>query len=381
MLLKDIVRFTYFNIINFFIHPGKIQNKTLLIIKLDVIGDYILFRNFLEELKKDQKYKDYTITLLGNSAYGGLAKELDAQFVDHFIFINFKKMTRNLWYRYKIFKQMAKNGYEVVINPTYSREYNVTDSLVQVLNAKEKIGRIGTLGNIPQWQKSISDRYYTKLIPGQPGILFEFLRNKEFFEALLEKKINLKKPECVIPDKQLKLSSKYIIIFPGAGTLVRKWSTDNFSKLSKYVLDNYDYDIIILGGPNDINDANAIENNLQNSRVKNKAGKTSLIETLSIIKNANLLVSNETSAPHMAVMTNTPVIVIYNGDNFKRFIPYPDFMVENYYPIYHPVIESSFENYEKLSNTHGYISKLDINEIKLEQVIAKLDETIKKGNQ
>ena len=46
------------NIIEFIVgffdcHPAKtIITKTLLIVRLDAIGDYILFRNFIEEIRK-----------------------------------------------------------------------------------------------------------------------------------------------------------------------------------------------------------------------------------------------------------------------------------------------------------------------------------------
>ena len=41
------------------------QKRNVLIIFLDAIGDYILFRNFLSEIRESSKFKDYTITLLG----------------------------------------------------------------------------------------------------------------------------------------------------------------------------------------------------------------------------------------------------------------------------------------------------------------------------
>jgi hypothetical protein len=42
------------------------SNKNLLLIKTDVIGDYILFRNFISEIRKKTKYQNANITLVGN---------------------------------------------------------------------------------------------------------------------------------------------------------------------------------------------------------------------------------------------------------------------------------------------------------------------------
>lgn len=374
LLFKDILRFISFKLVDFFVSKGPRKEKTIVILKLDVIGDYILFRNFIEELKKSDKYKDYSITLIGNSSYRDLALGLDSHFIDHYIFINFKKMTRDLWYRYRTFSEISKKGYEVVINPTYSREFNVTDSLVNVLSAKDKIGSVGTLGNIPQWQKKVSDRYYTQLIPAVDGIKFEFLRNKDFIESLLNKKIEIKKTSCLIEEVDFKLSKNYVVIFPGASTPARKWSAQNFAEVATHIIKFYCSDVIVLGGPADLEDANDIERRVHSSKILNLVGKTSLMETVHIIKKANLLISNETSGPHMAVMTGTPVIVLFNGNNFKRFIPYPSGMADNYFPVYHPEIQKNLYAYEQLSNIPGYLSELDMNEIKVEKVIELIDQ-------
>ena len=62
--------------------------KRLLVIKADAIGDYILFRNYLEILRASEKYKNYHITLLGNEIWQDIASKYDSAFVDDFIFIS-----------------------------------------------------------------------------------------------------------------------------------------------------------------------------------------------------------------------------------------------------------------------------------------------------
>ena len=51
-------------------------------------------------------------------------------------------------------------------------------------------------------------------------------------------------------------------------------------------------------------------------------------------------------------------------------------MAPNYHVIYHPVIEKDIDNYKKLSNSYGYGSNLDINEISFESVKRKIDGTL-----
>ena len=131
--LKQLIKFILFTIIDFLAKQNsKIENKTILLISLDAIGDYVLFRNYIEILR--DKYKEYKITLVGNIAWKQLAEELDSEYIDSFIWIDRKQFEKNPFYRYKKLKKITKQGYEIVLNPTYSRAFFVDDSIVKILN-------------------------------------------------------------------------------------------------------------------------------------------------------------------------------------------------------------------------------------------------------
>jgi ADP-heptose:LPS heptosyltransferase len=355
-----------------------IEKKNILLIRLDAIGDYVLFRNYIEILKKSKKYKNYKITLIGNIAWKNLAEELDSQFIDEFIWIDNKKFNKNLIYRYKKLKEITSKGYEILIHPTYSRNFFVGDNIVKIINAKEKIGSVGDLSNIRKWQKRISDKYYTKLIPAKNEIMFEFYRNREFFENLLGEKINLQKPFIKLKPKKLdfNLPENYAILFIGASAKFRKWDIKNFVEIGKFLKENYGYEIVLCGGPLDREDA-IIFKKYADYEYIDLVGKTSLIDFLYVIYNGKLMIANETSAPHFAVaLEMTNIFVIYNGTHFGRFTPYPKEIAPNYHVIYHPEIEKNLENYKKLSNSYGYGSNLNINEISIESVENKIKKVL-----
>ena len=122
--LKTIIKLIVYFIIDLLIKPSKEKNpKSLLLIRLDAIGDYILFRNYVEILKKSEKYKDYSITLLGNSVWKDLTKELDSEFVDKFIWLDRNRFSKDLFYRYKKLKEIVSSGYEVLVGSTFSRTF------------------------------------------------------------------------------------------------------------------------------------------------------------------------------------------------------------------------------------------------------------------
>ena len=383
--LKNIIKFFIFYFLNLIIFPTKkIMPNSMLLIRLDTIGDYILFRNFIEIIKKSEKYKDYKITLLGNEAWKEIAQEFDGEFIDDFIWLNIRKFNRNLIYRYRKLKEIIKKGYEIVVDSTYSREFYYSDIIVKVLTAKEKTGSEGDLSNIEPWQKKISDTYYTKLISAEKEVIFEFYRNKEFFENFLETKLDVKKPHINLKPKNLffQLPKEYAILFIGASLGNKKWRIENFAKVGRYIKSKYGYEIVLCGGKEDMNEVKKFKKYF-GMDFTDLTGKTSLIDLLYVVYNGNVMVSNDTSAPHLAVALNMRgvVFVVYNGVHFGRFVPYPKEIYENYHAIYHPDIERDLENYQKLSNSYGYEYgngiKLNINEIAAESVI----ENIKKNLQ
>jgi len=378
--LKDIIRIFVYGVVDFFIHSqNTARNKTLLLIRLDAIGDYVLFRNFIEILQKSTKYKDYKITLLGNIVWKELAVALDSEYIDTFIWLDRKKFEKNLFYRYKKLKEINAHGYEIILNPVYSREFYYGDWITRIVYAKEKIASMSDLSNIKIWQKCISNKYYTQLISARQDILFEFYRNREFIEQLLNEQIDVKRPSINITKirTDITLPTNYAILFLGASASYRKWSIPNFVKVAEYLQSNYQMNIVLAGGRMDIDDAKEFKLLYKGENLYDFVGKTNLIELLKIIHNGNFMVTNETSAPHFSIaLETTETLVIFNGNHFGRFTPYPKEISKIYHVVYHPEIEKDLVNYQYVSNSYGFKSQLNISEISVKSVIKKIDEVL-----
>ena len=104
LLIKKIIYYSvnpvksYYLLLEYFIYKNKnvfVNKNTLLLLRLDSIGDYILFRNFIRALKESKKYKDYKITLCGNSRWKDLALHLDKQYITEYIWVDYHKMVED----------------------------------------------------------------------------------------------------------------------------------------------------------------------------------------------------------------------------------------------------------------------------------------------
>lgn len=379
MAIRHIIKFFLYLLSGWWVFPSrKIAGKSLLLIRLDLIGDYLLFRNFLPSLKQSKKYSGYHLTLLGNARWSELAESLDKEYVDRFIWLDVETFNNNCRYRIRMMREISGQGFGSVVSPIFSRDYYTADWIAGQLYAHEKIGNSGDLSNIPAWQKRISDRYFTRLIDVGNEAVFEFYKNKRFFEALTGTQSETEKPvlKPLMPAVNNNLPPKYAVLFLGASKKYKKWPVSEFAKVAVHIINKYNMPVIICGGKGDVQDARAFEQACDRPYV-NLVGKTSLTELMNVIGGAQVLVSNDTSAPHFAVALNVPCVVLYNGIHQGRFAPYPTEMHAKY------MLVSPDLNKDNAAITRGISKKKKqepdyvMSKINVEDVLAAVDSLMK----
>ncbi|MFH0808025.1 MAG: hypothetical protein V1888_00175 [archaeon] len=175
------------------------SKKKILIVKSDAIGDYIMFRNFIQILKKSKKYRKYGIYLLGNESWRNIFEKLDKFEIDKSEFIN-RRYLYNKKYITEKLEKLNKEDFEIIIHPVCHRDF-IIDYIIKKTNAKEKIGYAGKSMNQRGIEKKFTDKFYTKLIKTKEKL--EFNRNKDFFEQIIGEKINLQNPKINIKKKTI----------------------------------------------------------------------------------------------------------------------------------------------------------------------------------
>ncbi|MDD5528272.1 MAG: glycosyltransferase family 9 protein [Patescibacteria group bacterium] len=354
---------------NIFLPPA------LLVIRLDAIGDYVLFRNFLAEIKKDEKYKKWRLVLAGNSAWKSLAEKFDSPFVSKFIWIDRKKFRANHLYQLIIALEIKWLGAKIAIDPTLSRVY-MSDCLVGVSRGKRRIGSAGYAHNISAVDKTAGDSYYHELIPIDKNKTFDFEQNKNFWETFLEKKLETKL-EFDLPEKKpasaLKYG-KYAVLFPGAQSLGRRWSPENYARVAKFIEEKYRLNIIICGGPEDRETADKIISLASGKNIISLAGRTGLPQFLEMIAGAEFIITNDSCAMHLSAAVKTPTICVAYGGFFGRFTECPEEIFSRIWYAYPPEVESQIAHPEILREKFKIESGLDMNSIKAEKVIALFQE-------
>lgn len=378
-LMKDIKKFFYLDLLlnsrRKLLPPKKVTNSVLLI-RFDAIGDYILFRNFIKALAKSDKYEGYKITLLGNSVWKDISEELDSEYIDEFIWIDKKKFQSNVKYKYEQLKRLCEYQYEVVIYPTYSREYAV-DKIVKVIRAKEKIANEGNTINYRSSRiKKLGNSCYTRLIETSSKPKFEFYRNKDFFENLLEEELQIKKPVIPVLEKGKTSNNSYVLMIPGAGRPHKMWAPQNFAEIANHLKTIYGYYIILSGSPAEKEIGEKVIKN-SSIQIESRMENSGLLDLLELVQNSVMVVTNETSAVHIAAAMGKPAVCISDGSYFGRFHPYPEEMTDIIRYIYPRQISDNFNNFKLLFEKYSGMSNLNINLIEVDRVISEIDKLLK----
>ena len=316
------------------------------------------------------------LDLLGNSIWKDISERLDSDFVDAFIWINKNKFQNDVKYKYEQLKRLCNSNFEEVIYPTFSREYAV-DKIVKVLSAKEKIGNKGNIINYRNSRiKKLGNSYYTKLIETSNEVHFEFYKNKDFFEKLLNEGSLPRKPYIPNLNNIQTPKQPYVLMIPGAGRPHKMWDQQNFSKIANYLKQEYGLEIILSGSPSEKNIGVEVEKNAS-VEVMNKIEDSDLLDLIGLVQNSELLVTNETSAVHFAAAMGKKAVCISDGSYFGRFHPYPPEITKEIIYIYPDQISNNFDNFKVLFENYSGVSNLDINSISVDKVIGEIDKLLK----
>jgi ADP-heptose:LPS heptosyltransferase len=265
--------------------------------------------------------KGQSIVLLANAAWAEWAREM--RLADEVWGLDAIRFERNVWYRLKWLRRIRSAGFAIVVHPTYSRAPLVGDSLVRASTAEQRIGADGDCTNsITPWLKRWSDHWYSRLIVTAAEPTMELIRHAQFLRGL---GLSHVAEVPLLPTAQSRypagaLPRPYAVLFVAASWEGRMWPTANFAEIGRR-LSARGFNVVLAGGPNDRVRAMEVMHHLV-ARAIDLVGKTGLAELAELLRNAALVVTNETSAVHIGAAVRVPVLCIAGGGHYGRFVPY-----------------------------------------------------------
>ncbi len=124
-----------------------------------------------------------------------------------------------------------------------------------------------------------------------------------------------------LPKKEFAEKKPRVALLPSSRWPSKNWPPDCFTELAQHLMETCNASIFLLGGPEDAGLCGNIAESLGGHAV-NMAGRNTLIETASLLKEMDLLISNDSGPVHIAAALNTPVLAIFGPTDPQRTGPY-----------------------------------------------------------
>lgn len=302
-------------------HHKNLDQSRVAVIKVDAIGDFFVWLDAAGHLR--EIFPSKRIILVCNSTWADVAMKLP--FWDDVFKIDQHRFLRRPLYRWRTIRKLSHLECGVTLQASYSRDYLYCDSIARACHSLMTVGHHGNLSNITLANKLRSDLWYSDLLEPIPDRQSELERNNFLINALSTLKIQPNIPtirRIASRPPDLEEKQPYFIVFPGAGKPYRRWPSKNFAFVINALARHTGWRAVLCGGEADRDVCSDIHSRVLTPCL-DRSGKTGLIDLIEYIRAAKLVISNETSAIHIATATGTPAVCILGGGHFGRFLPYP----------------------------------------------------------
>jgi len=319
-VVKDVV-FIYGYLIDSFIFAtfNKNQDKNkvdLLVVKLDALGDLFLSIKSIDRIISQKE----SAIIVVDASYADLFSHCEG--VD-IVLVNVKSYMFNPLYRYKKISYLCKFYCRESINLNISRPHFVSDSIIRLIRSEKKVGFVSDNVNSSPRADFFYRREYDYLVNADPkGHELEKLSNLLTYLGVGTGNVT---GESIIQDIALEpraIKGGYYAIALGAGVRGRVWDYQNYILIINFLYSEYGLQCVLLGSESEVLVAKKIILRAKGKPI-DMSGKSSLREYAGLIMNSMFVVSNESSAVHIAEYYEKLSFCICGGGHYGRFVPYP----------------------------------------------------------
>lgn len=296
-----------------------------LIIKCDDIGDFLVWQQVIPVL---EKYAPKPLMFVGNIAVRSLYEQY-FDFADTALWID-KKQWGDAAYRQSMYNKVRQFNPQMALTPLFTRNFIMDDMLLLASHAPKRFAwHRHHHAYFPQMD--VLDADIGSQIVSQQPIKLEYFRNQEFISKVFNVPVE-EKIQPLFPDFK---KYKTLIVVPVASAGSKTWKAEYFARTISAVINDFDK-CIILGGANGVEAATTICQLMDSPKIINLVNQTQLYEAFAFIGEASVLLTLDTFASHIGVLTATNTVMISNGTNAQRFADYAPYIASKFIAIFPP---------------------------------------------
>lgn len=303
--------------------PVMGPRKGLLAIRMDGIGDMVLFRGSLDHYAEAFGVDRAGITVLGCEAWGELGAQVFAGY--RVIPINEHRYAKRPFYRFGISLMARRLNPAVTVCDQFFRRPLMADSLAWIAGAPRTVMSLPYINEptraVFTWYLSqASQVVLTGMYP-----LHETVRHFNFVSAVLGREVPPEPPVIAWPDRPsiVPEGAPYAVVNPGSNAPGRRWPVANYLEIAER-LRQRGLRVAIVGTTGEKADVERLKAFAEKDGVLDLIGKTTVPELMDMLKHAALVLTNDSGPAHLAVALGTPTLTVVGGGHFGCFFPYPE---------------------------------------------------------
>jgi heptosyltransferase-1 len=198
-----------------------------------------------------------------------------------------------------------------------------TASLAWLSGCKQRFG--------PIWRKELARHFYTTAVP----VCAEWVHVVDYYlriietmgaidltvEFLLPPKPSVTKAVAELLDHHSLEPGRYAVLVPGSAQPSKCWPAERFGALADRFARDHGLAILATGSASEAPMIDQISRHAE-SPIVNLAGRTSLPELVEVLRQARIVVSNDTGPGHIAAALGKPLVMMFSWSNPLRVGPY-----------------------------------------------------------
>ncbi|MDX9818287.1 MAG: putative lipopolysaccharide heptosyltransferase III [Desulfococcus multivorans] len=294
----------------------KRKIRDILLIKMRYIGDTVLVTPLIDAIKAHIPHA--RIHLLVNKSVEDIVVDHPSLYQVHVF--DYGRANRSLGYLFRFLRRLIQNRFQLVIDLTR----NDRSALITILSgARYRLGYDGAI-----FPKNL---VYTHTVPyyfGQVHTVDHHLSMGEllgFHHASPHPRLPVSADRIGIVMQRLKqagmrLDAPYAVIHPGARRWYKRWPEERFAEIGDRLFQSLNLQVVLSGGSKDAKTCRRIEN-LMTAPCVNTAGRLPLADLPALIRQAGILIGNDSSPIHIATAVNTPSVSLFGPTQWEAWRP------------------------------------------------------------
>ncbi len=292
--------------------------KGILVIRMDGIGDMVLFRNSLEDYAQAFGVPKEQIFVLGCKSWESVADHVFDGY--HVMAIDEHKYAKRLLYRIWVNARVRRLNVAVTVCDAYFRRALMADSLARVAGAPKTIMSLPYINGPTRAEYAWYLSQVSDVVDTGPYPRHEIERHAAFTALFTGDAPDPKAPRLPWRNNPPPVATDkpYAVLNPGSNEYGRRWPMAQYIELAGW-LAGQGMRVVFIGKAEE--KAAVIP---ASDDVIDLTGKTTLPEMFDLMHRAALVVSNDTGPAHVAIGLGAPSVVIVGGGHFGCFVPYPE---------------------------------------------------------